>query len=165
MNKMKDLKKLSYSPIKIAVSLMCFIIVSLFFIFPANCDNLIDKYVGGLEGAYGTAIYTNAKSNLHQLLLCEMAYYNDNGRYINCPPNPKNIPGKEPLQWETGHHYDSWKDLGFEMKGKVYYQYKVINAGRDTFKAIAKGDRDGDGICHVITVTEKGIINEVNPGE
>jgi hypothetical protein len=126
---------------------------------------LIDKYVGGLGDAYGTAIYTNVKSNMHQLLLCEIAYHNDHGKYINCPPNPKNIPGKEPLSWETGHHYDAWKDLGFEMKGKVYYQYMVTNAGRDSFKAIAKGDRDGNGIYHIITVTEKGVINEVNAGE
>lgn len=165
MNNIKALKTLCTNPSKIVVGLIFFMLASLVFIFPAKCDSIIDKYVGGLGDAYGTAIYTNVKSNMHQLLLCEMTYHSDHKRYINCPPNPKSIPGKKPLAWETGRHYDSWKNLGFEMKGKVYYQYKVINAGKDTFKAIAKGDRDGDGICHVITITEKGIINEVNAGE
>lgn len=165
MNKMIDFKKLYSNPMKIVVSLIFIIIAGFVFVFPAKCDSLIDKYIGGLSGAYGTAIYTSVKSNLHQILLCQMAYHNDHGRYINCPPNPKRIPGKKPLSWEAGHHYDSWKKLGFELKGTVYYQYTITGAGRNNFKAIAKGDRDGDGTYHIITITQEGIITEVNAGE
>ncbi len=150
---------------KIIVGLIFFILASCVFVFPAKGDSLIDKYVGGLSGAYGTAIYTNVKSNLRQILLCEMAYHSNHGRYINCPFNPKRVPGKKPLAWETGRHYDSWKKLGFELRGTVYYQYMITGAGRDTFKAIAKGDRDGNGVYHIITITQEGIITEVNAGE
>jgi hypothetical protein len=150
---------------KVVIYFLVVIVVSFIFALPLKADSLLDKYIGGLNEGYGTAIYTNVKSNLQQILLCELAYQKDHGKYINCPPNPKEIPSKEALLWETGHHYDAWKDLGFELKGTVNYQYMVTNAGRDTFRAIAKGDRDGDGVYHVITITEQGIITEVNAGE
>jgi hypothetical protein len=153
---------------KLMNKIAAFILTALVICFaalPVKGDSLIDKYVGGLEAGYGTAIYTSAKSNLRQILLCQMAYHKDHGQYINCPPNPKKIPQNEPLPWETGHHYDSWKKLGFELKGKVYYQYLITGAGREKFKAVAKRDEDGDGIYHVISINQDGLITEANTGE
>ena len=108
---------------------------------------------------------SEAKSNLGAIRTCEEAYMAEHDVYLTCTANPVADPTKLQRDWEVAP--TGWTDIGFEPKGKVFFQYDVVvGTGGDTFTATATGDLNGDGLVFsVYTLDQDGALNSTNPLE
>jgi hypothetical protein len=109
------------------------------------------------------ALSLQAKVNLKNICELENKYKEEHGRYINCPKNPLNIPYSTGSDWQKD--MPGWQDIGFVPPVNVYFQYEVIEAGKNSFTAIAVGDLDGDKIYSKYSITQEGNIAIENEHE
>jgi type IV pilus assembly protein PilA len=79
-----------------------------------------------------------AKSNLGSIRLCEETYMSENDVYFPCAAYPGSVPGKSGTPWGSGSA--PFRDIGFDPKGNVRYQYLV----QLTYTATATGNLDAD---------------------
>jgi hypothetical protein len=64
----------------------------------------------------------------------------------SAPASPAVVPGKQAVDAQGAFQHPSWKAIGFEPRGPVFYSYQFVTA-RDgkSVEVIAAGDLDGDG--------------------
>jgi len=107
---------------------------------------------------------SEAKSNLGAIRTCQEAYRAEHDVYYNCTKNPTATPTSAKAAWEST--VAGWTDIGFEPKGRIYYQYKVVVDGGTSFNATATGDLDGDGTdFSVYTLNQDGNLTSTLPLE
>lgn len=104
------------------------------------------------------ASMAEAQSNIGAINSLEMAYAADTLYYVSSAWSPNNVPGLQPVPWQTGNYLDI---IGFSIKGNVRFRYSVGAGGTwvaapSNSSAIAEtsnvdiiiqaeGDIDGDG--------------------
>jgi type II secretory pathway pseudopilin PulG len=78
------------------------------------------------------------------------------GRFLpNLPSSAprQGTPGSQkisdPETWQRG----GWREMGFSINSPHYYVYEYLNYYNGTFRVMAAGDLDGDGIQSVFTRT------------
>lgn len=85
---------------------------------------------------------SEARAALEGMVHAENAWHRDHGTFVACAPSSDAIPKG------TTSHFDAsragWKEIGIALDGEVRYQYEIALEGK-TFRAIARGDLDGDG--------------------
>jgi len=80
---------------------------------------------------------------LESIAHAQLGYKRDNGRYIACAANPKEVPRAQEATFDRNRA--GWKELGFSVDAPVRYQYEVRVDSANVFSIVALGDLDGDG--------------------
>ncbi|MCK4518513.1 MAG: prepilin-type N-terminal cleavage/methylation domain-containing protein [Candidatus Omnitrophica bacterium] len=108
---------------------------------------------------------SEAKSNLGAIRTCEEAYRAEQDKYLACGVNPAAIPAGVKADWLADQA--GWTDIGFEPKGKIYYQYQVTTSGTPAtaFLAYARGNLDNDAVTSTFTLDQDGELKSTNPLE
>lgn len=83
----------------------------------------------------------------------ELAWRRDHGAFLACGAMPAQPPKGEAVAFDAS---GCWRDLGLRVEGPVRYSYRVELHG-ETFRAIAEGDLDGDGVRSVFTLDGAGL--------
>jgi prepilin-type N-terminal cleavage/methylation domain-containing protein len=86
-----------------------------------------------------------AITNINKIAELEIEYYKKIQKFLNAPIMPEKIPGKKKVK--ASFNKTNWKELGFNPKEEIYYQYeiKAIGEGKYSKCAIfAFGDLDSD---------------------
>lgn len=107
---------------------------------------------------------SEAKANLGGIRVCEEAYKVENDVYLACGVNPAAISAGVKGDWVADQA--GWINIGFEPKGRIYYQYQVtVGAPATSFLAYARGDLDGDSTLSTFTLDQDGNLGSSNPLE
>jgi prepilin-type N-terminal cleavage/methylation domain-containing protein len=126
-----------------------FTLVELAFVL-AVLGVLVSLTVPGYRAITLRSRAAEAPLGLEALADAELRYFRDHGGFVACPPMP---PGAPPRG--TSATLDAkapgFKELGFHMDGPIRYQYEVV-LEKSTFKAIARGDLDGNGRLSTFTL-------------
>lgn len=83
-----------------------------------------------------------APALLESIVHAELAHFRAHGRYLACAPSADAPPRGTIGTFDATRA--GWKQLGIAPDGGVRFTYEVVLDGA-TFKAIARGDLDGDG--------------------
>ena len=103
---------------------------------------------------------SEALMNMGNIATAEEVYRAKNNVYLSCTLSPVGGGQTTPTAWVDAGGFTA---IGFEAIRKVYYTYQVV-ATPTTFKIIATGDLDGNGVNAIFTRTNTGIITQPAAG-
>ncbi len=95
-----------------------------------------------------------ARMGVEGIADAELRYFRDHGRFVACPSMPAATPRGNTARFDG--RAPGWKELAFSMEGSVRYRYEVVLDG-DSFKVLARGDLDGDGVESLYTLRGKDL--------
>jgi len=95
---------------------------------------------------------SEAVLNLATIASLQKAYRIDHGVYVGAKANPAQVP--QPTKAGAWRKQTGWEKIGFRPEGQLNYQYEV-QLTQSGFRAIARGDLDGDGVYSSYEITEK----------
>lgn len=81
------------------------------------------------------------ENSLHAIVDAEINEMIISGSYIECAPNPVDIPDME-VSWDL-KAADGWSDLGVRLRRQTWFQYEVVVFGEDSFNAYARTYAEG----------------------
>ncbi len=93
-----------------------------------------------------------AKENLALISAALETYKGTSGKYISCKASPaEGGTGATPVAWMDA---GGFTDIGFTPSADVRYKYEVAAAKNGkSYKAMATGDLDGDGVPVTFTIS------------
>jgi type IV pilus assembly protein PilA len=93
---------------------------------------------------------SEAKVNLAAIRTAEESYLAEFGSYVVCSATPGSTPGAQKATF-TGGGFSSFRTLGWEPEGQVFFQYGVEVDGTNVlaYTADAAADIDGDSTAQV----------------
>jgi prepilin-type N-terminal cleavage/methylation domain-containing protein len=125
-----------------------FTLVELAFVL-AVLGLLLSMSVPAFQLAVRRAQAAEAPLMLEHIANTQIAYRRDHGSFLACAPSGASIPAGTQVAFDEAA--DGWRELGIATEGLVRFRYRVELDG-DSFRAIAEGDLDADGVSSRFTM-------------
>jgi prepilin-type N-terminal cleavage/methylation domain-containing protein len=90
-----------------------------------------------------------APAILEAIAHAEKAYFRDHGHYLACEATLEKPPPGGVVTFTATT--DGWKDLAFAPDGGTRFSYTVESTDGRSFRVVAHGDLDGDGVVSTYT--------------
>ncbi|MGA1825891.1 MAG: hypothetical protein ACMUIP_14645 [bacterium] len=111
--------------------------------------------------AQGCKCQHTCQNNLAEIILCEEAYYEKCGMYLECKPYPTDLyAGLKLNKWDA-KKAGNFSVIGFAPKTPVHAQYMVrVSDDGQRFIVFATGYCDKDNTLHTYSITkDKNLLN------